>query len=341
MNNTPDPSRILEVGFGFWSSKVLLTAVELEVFTILADRAMTGEELGKVIDLHPRGIYDFFDTLVALGFLSREGTGASGRYRNTPDTATFLDKNQPGYIGGILAMANDRLFKFWYDLGTALKTGKPQNEIKHTQKSVFDELYADPDRLEQFIDAMTGISRGNFQAFASKFDFANYQTLCDVGGAAGILSQLVAKQHPQIQCMSFDLPIVAPIAQKSIDRAGLSDQIKVVSGDFFNDELPKADIITMGMILHDWNLENKQYLIRSAYAALPEGGALVAIENLIDDDRKENAFGLMMSLNMLIEFGDAFDYTGADFWNWCQEAGFKRYEVLHLAGPCSAAIAYK
>jgi hypothetical protein len=341
MNNAPDPSRILEVGFGFWGSKVLLTAVELEVFTTLADRAMTGEELGKAIDLHPRGIYDFFDTLVALGFLYRDGTAASGRYRNTEVTAQFLDKNQPGYIGGILEMANDRLFKFWSDLGTALKTGKPQNEIKHTQQSVFETLYADPAALEQFIGAMTGISRGNFQAFASKFDFANYKTLCDVGGAAGILSQLVATRHPHIQCMSFDLPQVAPIAQKSIDRAGLTDLIQVVSGDFFTDALPKADVITMGMILHDWNLENKKHLIQSAYEALPENGAFVAIENLIDDDRRENAFGLMMSLNMLIEFGDAFDYTGADFWSWCQEAGFRRYEVLHLAGPCSAAIAYK
>ncbi|PSB56530.1 methyltransferase [Chamaesiphon polymorphus] len=341
MNTTPDPSRILEVGFGFWSSKVLLTAVELGVFTALADRSMTGEELGSQIKLHPRGIYDFFDALVALGFLSREGTGASGLYRNTAATATFLDKNRPGYIGGILEMANARLFKSWSDLGEALQTGQPQNEVKHSQTPLFETLYADPDRLEQFIAAMSSLSRGNFQAFATKFDFSNYKTLCDVGGAAGIMSQVITTHHPQIQCISFDLPQVEPIAKRSIAQAGLSDRIQVVSGDFFNDALPKADIITMSAILHDWNLEIKKHLIRLAYESLPEGGALVAIENLIDDDRKENAFGLMMSLNMLVETGDGFDYTGADFWSWCQEIGFKRYEVLHLAGPCSAAIAYK
>jgi hypothetical protein len=82
-------------------------------------------------------------------------------------------------------------------------------------------------------------------------------------------------------------------------------------------------------------------LISRAYDALPENGVLVAIENIIDDARRENVFGLLMSLNMLIEFGDAFDFSGADFWKWCKEAGFKRYEVMHLAGPCSAAIAYK
>lgn len=341
MNNTPDPSRILEVGFGFWASKVLLTAVELEVFTKLGDRAMTGEELGKAIDLHPRGIFDFFDALVALKFLVREGDGTEGLYRNTEETSKFLDKNQPGYIGGILEMCNDRLFKFWSDLGPALKTGKPQNEIKHSQKPLFEALYEDIPRLEQFIGAMRGISRGNFQAFAEKFDFSPYKTLCDVGGASGLLSVLVATQHPHMQCMSFDLPQVEPIAKKWIAQAQSGDRIQVISGNFFTDALPKADVISMSTILHDWNLENKKHLIRLAYEALPENGAFVAIENLIDDSRRENAFGLMMSLNMLIEIGDGFDFTGADFWSWCQEAGFKRYEVMHLAGPCSAAIAYK
>jgi O-methyltransferase domain len=97
----------------------------------------------------------------------------------------------------------------------------------------------------------------------------------------------------------------------------------------------------MGLVLHDWNLDRKMQLIRAAYEALPEGGAFVAIENLIDDARRENAFGLMMSLNMLIEFGDAFDYTGADFAGWCTEVGFSDIEIIPLAGPSSAAIAYK
>src|SRR5206468_10699578 len=144
-----------------------------------------------------------------------------------------------------------------------------------------------------------------------------------------------------IKCISFDLPAVEPVAKKCIEAAGLSDRISAASGDFFNDPLPKADLITMGMILHDWNLEKKMHLIRAAYDALPAGGALVAIEALIDDERRENVFGLLMSLNMIIEFGDAFDYSSADFRKWCGEAGFKRFDVMHLAGACSAAIAYK
>jgi len=338
---THDPSPILQTAFAFWSSKVLLTAVEMGLFTTLGSRRMTGSELGSQLGLHPRGISDFFDSLVAMKFLDREGSGPEARYFNTPAGAMYLDRTSPRYVGGILEMLNARLFRFWHDLPDALRTGKPQNEIKHSQKPMFEELYSDLPRLEQFMGAMTGLSRINFEAFAEKFEFKPFKTLCDIGGATGLLSIEVAKRHPHLRCISFDLPPVEAIARKHIAAVGLSNRITTASGDFFKDPLPKADLITMGMILHDWNLEKKRHLIRAAYAALPPGGALVAIEALIDDARRENVFGLLMSLNMLIEFGDAFDYSGADFRQWCGEAGFQRFEVLHLAGASSAAVAYK
>ncbi|HEY3457678.1 MAG TPA: methyltransferase [Bryobacteraceae bacterium] len=340
---TPEPHHgpILQTAFSFWSSKVLLTAVEMDLFTELGKRPMTAEELGAALKLHSRGTWDFFDALVAMKFLEREGDGDSGRYSNSPAAALYLDRKSARYIGGILIMLNDRLFKFWHDLPEALRTGKPQNEVKHGMKGIFEELYEDPPKLEQFIGAMTGLSRINFEAFAEKFDFSKFKTLCDIGGASGLLCIEAAKKHPHLRCISFDLPQVEGIAQRHISAAGLSNRIQTACGDFFKDPLPKADLITMGMILHDWNLEKKMHLIRAAYDALPPGGAFVAIEALIDDARRENLFGLLMSLNMLIEFGDAFDYSGADFRKWCGEVGFQRFEVLHLDGPSSAAIAYK
>ena len=341
MAELPDVNPILQTAFAFWSSKVLLTAVELSLFTRLGDRRLTAAELGAELGLHPRGTYDFFDALVATDFLERDGDGPTAKYRNNAAGRLYLDRTSPRYVGGILEMLNARLFRFWSDLTEALRTGRPQNEVKHGQKGMFEELYAEQPRLEQFLNAMTGLSRINFEAFAEKFDFARYRTLCDVGGATGLLSMEVARRHADIACTSFDLPMVEPIAKKAIAAAGLSSRVRTASGDFFNDPLPKADVVTMGMILHDWNLEKKRHLIRSAYEALPEGGAFVAIEALIDDRRRENAFGLLMSLNMLVEFGDAFDFTGADFRGWCGEVGFQRFEVIHLAGPSSAAVAYK
>ncbi|MEO6333371.1 MAG: methyltransferase [Pyrinomonadaceae bacterium] len=335
------PARIMEVGMAFWPAKVLLSAVKLGVFTVLGGDAKTGSELRQALGLHRRSDPDFFDTLVALRFLDRVGEGPDSKYRNTPETALFLDRKSPAFMGGFLEMANDRLYPFWGDLEEALRTGQPQNETKHGGDGMFEELYKDPKRLEQFMDAMAGISAGNFQALADKFDFSRYNTLCDVGGAAATLSTMVASKHPHLKCVSADLPPATAIAAKKIEMAGLADHVSAASIDFFQDELPKADVITMGMILHDWDLEKKMMLIKKAYDALPEGGAFIVIEALIDDARRENAFGLMMSLNMLVEFGEAFDYSGADFDRWCKEVGFKRTEVIHLAGPASAGVAYK
>lgn len=339
--NPVTPARIMEVGMAFWPAKVLLSAVELGLFTQLGATSMTGRELQSALRLHLRANPDFFDALVALHFLERDGVGPEARYRNTAETALFLDRHSPNFVGGFLEMANARLYGFWGDLTDGLRTGRPQNEMKHTGAPMFAELYSQPERLEQFMDAMSGVSAGNFQALADKFDFSRYHTVCDVGGATGQLSTLVAAKHPHLRCTSVDLPAATLIAQRKIAAAGVSDRVSAKPIDFFAEPLPKADVITMGMILHDWNLEKKMHLIRSAYDALPEGGAFVVVENLIDDARRENVFGLLMSLNMLIEFGDAFDFTAADFFGWCREVGFKRFEVIPLAGPGSAGVAYK
>jgi precorrin-6B methylase 2 len=340
MSGQVDPSHIMQVGMGFWASKTLLSAVELELFTKLGD-GMTASELATTLGLHERAVPDFPDALVALQLLDRDGDGPGAVYRNTEAGAVFLHKASPAYVGGILEMSNARLYPFWGDLTEGLRTGKPQNEIKHTGKPMFEELYADEGRLEQFMNGMTGLSAGPFMALAEKFDFTKYGSLCDVGGATGQLSIMVANRHPHMKCTTFDLPAVEPIAKRTIEAAGVSDRVQAAQGDFFVDPLPQADVITMGMILHDWNLERKKHLVKAAYDALPEGGAFIVIENIIDDARRENAFGLLMSLNMLIELGDGFDFTGADFASWCKEAGFREFEVLPLAGPTSAGIAYK
>ncbi|MBI2256161.1 MAG: methyltransferase [Proteobacteria bacterium] len=343
MTTTLTPARLLDIGFGFTRAQTLLTATALELFTKLGDSAMTAKELGDKLGLHPapRARIDFFDALVSLQILERLGSGEKALYRNTPESGLFLDKSKPSYVGGILEMSQARLFPFWADLKTALVTGKPQNEIKHSGKPMFDELYADPARLEQFMRAMSGISRGNFQAFVDQFDFSPYQTYCDVGGATGLLAGMVARAKPHLTVANYDLPAVAPIAKRSLKEQGLDGKVQILTGDFLKENLPQADVISMGMILHDWNMDGKMHLIRAAYDALPKGGAFVVIEHMIDNERRTNSFGLMLSLNMLIEFGDAFDYTAAEFEGWCREVGFTRFETIPLTPVASAAVAYK
>lgn len=337
------PARILETATAFWPAKVLLTAVELGLFTALANGPKTNEALARKLEVRADRSADFFDALVAMGFLNRAGDGADATYENTPETALFLDKNKPSYAGGMPEMLNARLFGFWNGLTDALRTGRPQNEIKHGKNSMFAELYSDEARLEQFLGAMASLQAGNFAVLGTRFDFSKFKSVLDVGGANAELCRKLAARFPGLSLLSFDLPAVAPIARREIERAGLVSRIEVVSGDFFTDSLPRADVIVMGNILHDWNEDGKKHLIQKAYAALPAGGALIAIENVIDDARRQNAFGLLMSLNMLIEFGaeGGFDYTGAQYDRWCRSAGFARTEVVPLVGPTSAAIAWK
>ena len=336
-----DPSKIMQVGMGFWASKILLTAVNMGLFTLLAKEQLSAQDIKTKLGLHDRGLYDFLDTLVSLEFLQRKGLKETAMYSNASDTEMFLDKNKPSYIGGILEMANHRLYGFWGSLEEALKTGEPQNEVKNSDNPFFEILYSDQQRLNEFINAMAGVQMGNFIAFANKFDFSNYNTLCDVGGAGGYLAAQVVMNNDNMSCISFDLPKVSTIADENIKRMKLSDRVTIESGDFFVDDFPKADVITMGNILHDWGTEEKKSLIQKAYNALPEGGAFVVIENIIDDDRSKNAFGLMMSLNMLIETEAGYDFTFADFNSMVKEAGFKETSIIPLTGPTSAAIAYK
>lgn len=339
--NHIDPSKIMQIGMGFWASKTLLTAVNMELFTHLAKGPKSGHQIQEILGLHHRSLYDFLDTLVALGFLQRDGIKETSTYSNAEDVDVFLDKNKPSYLGGILEMSNNRLYPFWSHLEEALKTGKPQNESKSGDAPLFEAIYADEHTLREFLHAMGGVQAGNFDVFARNFDFTGFKTLCDVGGSGGNLSIHVAKNNQQIECLSFDLPPVAPIANDNFKASGLDDRIKAVAGDFFKDDLPKADLITMCNVLHDWSVDHKKILIKKAYDALPDNGTLVVVENIIDNERSKNAFGLMMSLNMLIETDEGFDYSLSDFEIWAYEAGFKNIRIMPLTGPASAIIASK
>jgi hypothetical protein len=238
-------------------------------------------------------------------------------------------------------MANRRLYPFWGNLTAALRTGELQNEAKGGGPNFFAALYADPENLKGFLKAMTGISTGANRLIASKFPWKNYKTAVDVGTAQGDLIVQVALANPHISGIGFDLAEVAPSFEEYVAANGLNSRVTFRAGSFFEQDLPKADVMMMGHILHDWNLQEKKTLIRKAFDAIPTGGALIVYDSIIDDDRSRNAFGLMMSLNMLIETPGGFDYSGADCTGWMREAGFRETRVEHLLGPDSMVVGTK
>lgn len=337
MDKSIDFEPLLRLGRAFWESKTLLSAVELGVFTALADGPQDELSLANELGLHPRGSRDFLDALVALGLLDRR----HDLYANTPTTDAFLDRNKPSYIGGMLEMATALEYPTWGSLTDALRTGQPQSKIEDSDEGLYQALYADPARLEQFLAAMTNISTGIGHVLAQKLPWDRYHTVIDIGTAQGDLPVQLALAHPHLRGGGFDLPPVGPIFEAYVARFGLADRLRFYPGDFFTDELPTADVLVMGYILETWDLAEKRTLLAKAYAALPNGGALIVYESLIDDDRRANAFGLLMSLNMLIQTPGGFEYTGADCRGWMQEAGFAQTYVEHLLGDHSMVVGIK
>jgi hypothetical protein len=334
---TASPEAIIQIGLGFWGSKTLLSAVELGLFSELAAGPLDGEALRRRLGLHERSARDFFDALVALGMLDRRDE----TYANTPASDLYLDRAKPSYVGGLLEMANRRLYGFWGHLTEALKTGEAQNESKHTGQSPFAVVYADPAGLEGFLKAMTGVSLPTARAIAGTFPWQDYSNFADIGCAQGGFAVTLAKAQPHLAGIGFDLPPVRPVFEKYVGEQGLAGRLRFEPGSFFEQPLPRADVVVMGHILHDWDLAQKRLLLAKAYAALPAGGACLVYDMIIDDDRRRNAGGLLMSLNMLIETPGGFDYTGADCMAWMREAGFRETRVQHLVGAHSMAIGIK
>jgi precorrin-6B methylase 2 len=225
-------------------------------------------------------------------------------------------------------------------LTEALRSGAPHNETKAGDEP-FAALYSTPERLESFLKGMTGITLRSARAIAAKFPWQQYRTFADVGTAQGAVPVHVALANRHLSGIGYDLPAVKPVFEKYAAANGVADRIRFQPGDFFKERLPSVDVIIMGRILHDWNLEQKKALLNKAFEALPEGGACIVYEAIIDDARRENAFGLLMSLNMLIETPGGFDFTGEDCSGWMSEAGFRKISVEHLAGPDSMVVGIK
>jgi hypothetical protein len=331
-----EPDRILELGYAFRMAKVLLSAVELDVFTTLAEGPLDCGALKTRIGIHERGARDFFDALVSLSVLERDG---AGRYGNTPETHFYLDARKPSYIGGDLSHLNERMYPSWSGLTSVLRTGKPQSGL--ARSDYFPTLYANQAALNTFVRGMTAGSLLVAKAIAAKFPWRDHATVIDVGTAEGCLPVEIARAHAHVGGGGFDLPQVRPHFDAYVHKHGLDERLSFYSGDFLAAPLPRADVLVMGRVLHNWDLATKKMLLAKAYEALPSGGALIVYERLIDDDRRAGSAGLLASLHMLIMTEGGFDFTAADCIGWAREAGFQRTCVEPLTLGFSMIVATK
>jgi ubiquinone/menaquinone biosynthesis C-methylase UbiE len=332
----PLPDRLLEIGSAYRQAKVLLSAVELGVFSALATGPLDSGDLADRLGVHNRAARDFFDALVAMSVLTRD---CKGRYRNTEESDHYLDQAKPTYLGASFYQYNRREYALWGSLTQSLRSGNPAAET-HGQDH-FASLYGDAARFRTFVNAMTSGSLLAAQGIARLFPWEEYETLCDVGTAQGCLPVQVASTHSHIRAVGFDLPALRPAFEEYVLEREVADRVSFAAGDFFNDPFPTADVIVLGRILHNWDLDTKRMLLAKAYRALRKDGAIIVYDMLIDDDRRTSTAGLLSSLNMLLWTSGGFGYTASDCTNWLAAAGFAGAHVQKLPGGNSMILARK
>lgn len=327
------PDTIQRLGGAFRASKAFLTAVELGVFTELARGPLSAEALAARIGIQPRASVDFFDALVALGILERDGSV----YSNTPEADLYLDRGKRTYIGGMAEMQGTAGYQLWGSLSSALRTGEPQT----TARGNFDLLYEDPRRTKRFLAAMTGGTLATARAMAKLFPWDEYRTFIDIGTAQGCLPVEIALRHEHLTGGGFDLPPVGVHFDHYVASFDLGSRLRFFPGDLRVDPIPGADVLVLGNMLSDFDLEGKHELLRKAYCALPVGGALVVYESLIDDDRRRNAAALLTSLATLLHKTGAFGFTGSQCRSWMEDIGFVKTNIAPLEGPRAMVIGEK
>lgn len=326
---------LLRIHIQYWPSRVILTAIDLNLFSILGERLLNANELSEELGIKLCCAYDFFDALVALRFLKRMGDGKDATYSNFNGVIKMLDKDRGFVLEG---------YKAWDSLKQILQTGRSFNakdSVAQTATIYDDALYGDEGRLAEFHDTMDIIQEEAFKLIVDRFDFSYYNTLLDLGSGSCLLSKILHSKYPNLLITNFDLPGAFPKTVRHLIGKGYVESIGYVSGDFFKDVLPTSEVITMCSILHNWSLEKKKLLIQKVYNSLLDNGIFIVIENLIDDLRRVNSHSLLMSLNMLIEFGEGFEFTVSEFRTWAFETGFKDCKFIQLTDQVNAIVAYK
>ena len=318
---------LMQIISGFWASKTLAAAVELDLFTQLSGRGVDIHQLSQLLELHPRPAEMLLSGCASLGLLEKRGE----RYYNSPLSEEFLVRGKPYYFGGVITLLDRRLYLPWNRLPEAIKTNRAQTW--GDQPGIFEAMSANPEEQRVFTEGMHSFSVQSGEAVAAAFDFLPYAHLLDVGGGSGAYCIEAARRYPHLRATVFDLPTALEIAREKIAEAGFSDRIKTHPGDFFNEALPKgADVVLLSMILHDWTPEKNWVILTRCFDALPSGGAVIVSELMMNDEKTGPVSAALMSLNMLIET-EGRNYTWAEYTQWLKEVGFREIQRLPVESP--------
>jgi SAM-dependent methyltransferase len=316
MTDTSSAAGIIRLGNSFCDAKALQTAVDLGLFTILRDGPAAEDEIRDRLGLHGRGLSDWLELLVSLELLEKSGP----LYRNGGGSARYLVRGEDSYIGGFIERSSQNLYPAWGRLAEGLRTGKPQSG------SDFEQVTSNPAILGRFIGSMDALIRVLGPQFIAAYDgWDGYSSVLDIGGCRGYLASLIVTTHPHLSGAVFDLPAMRPFFDELAAEQGLTGKLSFHGGSFFTDPLPSADIVTMGHVLHDWDAEQREFLIKKAFQSVNPGGVLLVYDRMLEraDSRVEN---LVISLDMLLVTDGGSEYPAAEVRQHAIAAGFATVE---------------
>jgi acetylserotonin O-methyltransferase len=337
MTHEPQAQTILDLIEAFRRSKVMFTAVRLGIFEMLAIMPQSCAPLAVQLSLDRAALSRLLDGCVALGLLEREGE----LYSNTPAATRFLTKSSPETLSGYIVYSDQSLYKLWEHLDDAIREGTNRwAQTFGSRNALFDHYFRDETATRSFLAGMNGFGQIASPRLVKAFDLSGFSHLVDLGGATGHLAIAACRLYPELKATVLDLPAVAPFAGEHIAESGLGDRVQFVTGDFFVDVLPKADLYTLGRILHDWDDAKINKLLRKIFLCLPSKGALLVTETLVDDDRSGPSYTLMQDLNMLV-CTDGRERTEAEYSALLQGAGFATVQFRRTDSLVDAILALK
>jgi SAM-dependent methyltransferase len=326
-----DAYDLLLTGWSFVRGHALMSALDLGLFEELGKAPGTAEELTQRLGLHGRATRDFLDMLAALGILERDG----GVYRNSPAAEQYLIPDRAGYVGGFLAMTTQFMGVGWQGMTRMLRTGEPHG---HDTGSVpFEGVFRDPGRLRLFLSAMDSLTAAIGPALARRYDWSRHGSFVDVGGARGNLAGTLLLAHPHLTGGVFDRPVMEPFFTELAQERGVLDRLTFHGGDFDVDDIPGADVVVFGNVLHDLPVASRRALIAQAARRVPPGGAVLVYDPMLDDERQV-VDNLVLSLIMSVQSPGGNEYTPAECRGWMEDAGLRVDGVFALPAHATAVV---
>jgi acetylserotonin O-methyltransferase len=331
----PDP--VVDLMEAFRRSQVLFTAVNLRIFEILEDSARSLQELASGLLLPATALEQLLTACQALGLISR----VDGSYQNTPITSQYLTQSSPCNLLGYIRFSDMAVYQLWSRLTDAVREGSNRwDQVFGGKTNFFDNIYADPTSLREFIGGMHGLGVITSPTLATAFELGRFRHLVDLGGATGHLAIAACQAWPDLKATVYDLAPICIVAQEHIGQSSVQDRVQTQTGDFFTDPLPQADLYALSRILHDWKEEKIRFLLKKCFENLPRQGGLLVCEKLLNEEKDGPVSAALQSLNMLV-ITEGRERTASEYKALLQDAGFGLIESRKTGKYLDAVLAIK